>query len=318
MGIARRFGIAAALAGLLFMSERALARPEGGLPPVPVNAERMEKLKRFYFKLGYGERVRTDVRERILRVVDGDRKAADALIAKVPWGPIDDLLIRELGGWVDDRTLNEMLAFLDSNEGQKAITLLRIDRSLASIQTLFAVEKERSGSGRLRQAYEDLLSRSWGPPKAPEVPSDAKAPKDSVKPPEARSDVTKIEEAALKDLIAIVSCQAQMQFSGKIDLDGDTVGEFSTLLELTGGVGLRRSPDAVSKGKKQEPPILSSEFANVDANGVATRNGYCFRVFLPDSPHDRKPGFVHEVGPASVGGLSGGSRRIDPDGAEVM
>ena len=121
----------------------------------------------------------------------------------------------------------------------------------------------------------------------------------------------KERRGAIATLRNLASCQAQIQVSGKIDGDNDGIGEYGTFLEMTGSVGVRRghSPgppptgDFTLKGSQVNPPILSPALADVDAMGIATKNGYAYMIFLPDG---RSPaGWVHETGPAAAVALSG-------------
>jgi len=59
--------------------------------------------------------------------------------------------------------------------------------------------------------------------------------------------------------------------------------------------------DFTVKGTQLAPAPLSAAFSSVNANGFATKSGYCFVILLPDasSPSD----FVHETGPAASAGL---------------
>lgn len=82
------------------------------------------------------------------------------------------------------------------------------------------------------------------------------------------------EAAAVATLKNISSAQAQCQASGVIDANGNGAGEYGTFAELAGR-------DVVRGGKAaMAPPVLSTAFSRVE-NGVVTRSGYCFRLFLP-------------------------------------
>ena len=58
--------------------------------------------------------------------------------------------------------------------------------------------------------------------------------------------------------------------------DRDGTGEYGGFLEMAGAVQGR----LVSK---LNPPVLSSAFRELTQNGEATRNGYLYRIYLPDS-----------------------------------
>lgn len=88
------------------------------------------------------------------------------------------------------------------------------------------------------------------------------------------------ESAAIATLKNISSAQAQCQASGVIDLDQDGAGEYGTFGELSGRIRIRGSDKTIT------PPVLSAAFGNVK-DGIVTRSGYHFRVFLPGK--DGKP-----------------------------
>ncbi len=95
------------------------------------------------------------------------------------------------------------------------------------------------------------------------------------------------ESAAIATLRSLSSAQAQIQSSAAIDTDADGGGEYGYFGELAGTDPMRVSnagaPAAGVVGTDElNPAVLSSAFGNVDANGVVTRSGYCFTVFLPD------------------------------------
>ena len=99
------------------------------------------------------------------------------------------------------------------------------------------------------------------------------------------------ETAAIATMRHIVSSQAQIAATAKIDADRDGRGEYGTFLELSGAVGVRQgfvagppsASDFSRKGEILNPPILSSLFARVDANGFTTKAGYAFMLYLPDT-----------------------------------
>lgn len=89
------------------------------------------------------------------------------------------------------------------------------------------------------------------------------------------------ETAALATLRALVSAQERFRDSRAVDLDGDGIGEYGTLGELTGAAGLRRSADGSLRGERLRPPVLGPALAGVDVDGIVFRSGYCFRLCLP-------------------------------------
>jgi len=101
------------------------------------------------------------------------------------------------------------------------------------------------------------------------------------------------DTAAIATLRNLASCQAQVQSGSRIDVDGDGIGEYGTFAELTGTAGVRTSADASTRGARMSPPVLSPALANVDANGIVTKSGYCFRIHLPvkggAAGHEKRP-----------------------------
>jgi prepilin-type N-terminal cleavage/methylation domain-containing protein len=118
------------------------------------------------------------------------------------------------------------------------------------------------------------------------------------------------ETAAIATLRSLVSSQAQIGVAGKIDCDNDGRGEYGTLMEMTGSIGVRRgfnagppsTSDFSAFGPPLNPPVLSSVMARIDGNGFATKAGYAFMVFLPDSNDPAL--FAHETGPTTSPGIS--------------
>ncbi len=141
------------------------------------------------------------------------------------------------------------------------------------------------------------------------------------------ASVANNETAAIATLRNLASCQAQIQTSGKIDVDQDGIGEYGTFLELTGSVGVRRGLNIgegsgpagatfKAKGKVVMPPILSPAMANLDKTGFVAKSGYAFMIFLPDTSRPFSL-FVHETGPAASVGLAGGTGKIGIDLSET-
>jgi hypothetical protein len=50
---------------------------------------------------------------------------------------------------------------------------------------------------------------------------------------------------------------------------------------MTGTEGIRTDATGSTRGGPVSPPILSPALANVNAQGIATKCGYCFRISLP-------------------------------------
>ena len=94
------------------------------------------------------------------------------------------------------------------------------------------------------------------------------------------------ESAAIATLRSLSSAQAQIQSSAAIDTDADGGGEYGYFAELSGTLPMRVSnagaPAAGAVGSDElNPAVLSTAFGNVDANGVVTRSGYCYQIWLP-------------------------------------
>ncbi|MHC4923592.1 MAG: type II secretion system protein [Planctomycetota bacterium] len=115
------------------------------------------------------------------------------------------------------------------------------------------------------------------------------------------------ETSAIATLRNLGSSQLLCQTAGKIDCDSDGVGEFGTLLELTGVVGVRSgytstdsptSSDFTSQRSAINPAPLSPSLSNVNSEGIVTKAGYGFIIFLPDASTPAK--FVHESNTGSM------------------
>ncbi|MGQ0612751.1 MAG: DUF2950 family protein [Planctomycetaceae bacterium] len=108
------------------------------------------------------------------------------------------------------------------------------------------------------------------------------------------------ETTAIATMRTLLSSQATFQKSGAADVDRDGLGEYGTLAEMAGAVGVRG-------GAPVSTATLSGSFSSINAQGQATRHGYQYRLFLPDSAGDG-------LGEVSGGGPPPG---IDPDLAET-
>jgi len=114
------------------------------------------------------------------------------------------------------------------------------------------------------------------------------------------------DTAALRTLRNLVSVQAEFQATARCDVDGDRIGEFGTFGEMTGTEGIRTDATGAMRGSRISPALLSTALAAMNEDGVVTKAGYCFRIFLPRAGG----GAVHEV---KGGTLSG---PLDVDGSE--
>lgn len=96
--------------------------------------------------------------------------------------------------------------------------------------------------------------------------------------------VTANETSALATLRTLASAQAQVSASGAIDTDSDGRGEYAYFGELSGAVPVRVGvggvPAAGAVGLDElAPACISSAFGNV-SNGMVSKSGYLFRIWL--------------------------------------
>jgi prepilin-type N-terminal cleavage/methylation domain-containing protein len=89
------------------------------------------------------------------------------------------------------------------------------------------------------------------------------------------------ETSAAATLRVIGDAEAQFKAARRVDLDGDHVGEYGFLKELSAATGVRTRADGSSVGGCVAPAPLASTFRAIDAHGELMRSGYLFRVFLP-------------------------------------
>ena len=82
------------------------------------------------------------------------------------------------------------------------------------------------------------------------------------------------ETAAIATLRNIISAQAQFQSTSRADVNNNGVGEYGTFGEMSGNNGVRG-------GNTLQPPVLSTAFRTVSANGTVSRSGYIFQIWLP-------------------------------------
>ena len=120
------------------------------------------------------------------------------------------------------------------------------------------------------------------------------------------------ESAAIATLKNISSAQSQCQASGVIDTNTtpNGQGEYGYFGELSGRIAIRDNtgvPSAAAGAPSINPPVLSAAFGNV-TNGVVSRSGYNFQMFLPDANGEG-------LAEAATGG---GPGAVDPSQAEVL
>jgi prepilin-type N-terminal cleavage/methylation domain-containing protein len=132
------------------------------------------------------------------------------------------------------------------------------------------------------------------------------------------------ESAAVSTLRSLSSAQAQLQSSGAIDSDADGGGEYGYFGELSGVVPLRIFDPVggvaalgAANADELNPAVLSTAFGNVVADGagdgVVTRSGYIFKIFLPDATAG---GVTQGLGEAAAGGA--GAVLPSADNCEIL
>ncbi|MFQ5845334.1 MAG: hypothetical protein ACE5JG_10155 [Planctomycetota bacterium] len=109
------------------------------------------------------------------------------------------------------------------------------------------------------------------------------------------------ETAAIATLRNIISAEAQFQTTARADENNNGVGEYGVFGEMSGALGVRG-------GAVLNPPVLSSAFRAVSANGEVSRSGYLYAMYLPDTNGD-------PVKEDPNGGMAAG--QADPDIAET-
>ena len=216
---------------------------------------------------------------------------------------------------LDEATLDAAIAFFGTEAGRKLVDA-EIGVTLKLMEKLqpWAIETAMKTMAALG---EQGMDEDGGGAAGDEAPED-EAPKTTKDATLALNEV-----AAIATLRNLATCQAHIQTAGKVDADQDGIGEYGTLLEMTGAAAVRSGfaegvggiGDFSKQGTKVNPPILSPKMAGVDATGVVRKGGYCYRVFLPDSAFPS--GFTHETGPAEKVGLAGGTARVGVEMSET-
>jgi len=84
------------------------------------------------------------------------------------------------------------------------------------------------------------------------------------------------ETAAISTLRTITSAQAQFQNTSRADENNNGIGEYGTLAEMSGEVGVRGGSPVV-------PPMLSGAFRNVNGQGQVSKSGYLYSIWMPDA-----------------------------------
>ena len=81
------------------------------------------------------------------------------------------------------------------------------------------------------------------------------------------------ETAAIATLRNIISAEAQFQTTSRADENNNGVGEYGVCGEMSGSVGVRGNAIL-------NPPVLSTAFRTVNANGEVSRSGYLYAMYL--------------------------------------
>jgi prepilin-type N-terminal cleavage/methylation domain-containing protein len=91
-----------------------------------------------------------------------------------------------------------------------------------------------------------------------------------------RSRISSNEVAAIGTLTTLRTVEAQFQQALVVDQNGNGIGEYGLFQELAGLQLVRGSVHARTPGE-----FISQELGVVDANGVASKSGYKFLIYLP-------------------------------------
>ena len=132
------------------------------------------------------------------------------------------------------------------------------------------------------------------------------------------------ENAAIATLRSIAAAQQQLQASAAIDTDADGGGEYGFFGELAGSDPVRvyTSGGAAignATGDILDPTYLPVQFGNVvsdGSNGVVERQGYYFKIWLPDATTGSGDTAIAGIGEAGTGGNPG--TLPDPDNSELI
>jgi len=132
------------------------------------------------------------------------------------------------------------------------------------------------------------------------------------------------ENAAIATLRSIAAAQQQLQASAAIDTDADGGGEFGFFGELAGADPVRvfTSGGAAigsTPGDVLDPTYLTPQFGNVvtdGSDGVAQRQGYYYKMWLPDAATSASPPTIPGIAEAGTGGNPG--TLPDPDNSEII
>ena len=109
-----------------------------------------------------------------------------------------------------------------------------------------------------------------------------------------RSRISANETAAIGTLTTLRTVQAQFQQAIVVDQNGNGIGEYGLFQELSGQEIPRGAVGARTPGE-----FISQELGAVDPlNGIATKAGYLFLIFLPTGGGAAESEFDIGIGPA--------------------
>jgi len=133
------------------------------------------------------------------------------------------------------------------------------------------------------------------------------------------------ENAAIATLRSIAAAQQQVQASSAVDTDADGGGEYCYFGELAGTAVLREFDQAALapaiSAEFLQPAYLATAFGNVITDGVGEgvveRQGYYYKIFLPDDnvdPAAATGGYAEQVGggtdPGNIGAWGSGNCEV--------
>ena len=236
--------------------------------------------------------------------------STEAFAAAADWNGLLDLAAAAWASELDEESLDAGIRFYESDPGKRlAAAQPRLAVGGASfVKAWTAATLARAaapGAGGLKDKAKGLLGKLKGGGKPEEN-----------------------EAAAAETLRKLQVAQASFRAQRVVDADGDGKGEAGTWMELA-GVAVPRggfSPasgeraagsDFSGPGSARGKPALDAAFGAVDGDGTLEREGYLFRIFLPDD-RAAEAGFVHETGPADAPGIAGDSLRVGVDLAETV
>ena len=97
------------------------------------------------------------------------------------------------------------------------------------------------------------------------------------------SKIAANETTAIGNLRELASAQSQFWSGAAIDDDLDGMGEYGFFAELAGSTPLNGRANGNGIVTPLDPPILSTRFGIVDANGRTTSSGYVYQIYLPNA-----------------------------------